>query len=145
MPWSAPAPGHRRLSRFTTGRRALRAGATATTVAAMLCTYIVVVVTRADAAETLLSQGKPTTASSTENVGTPASNATDGNAGTNNDSAPFYPANYNLDNLISVAATTNDDARASFSKRCLLVSSCNASRDMTLMLTGRSSDSCVAR
>jgi subtilisin family serine protease len=38
-----------------------------------------------------------------------------GNAGTNNDSAPFYPANYNLDNLISVAATNNDDARASFS------------------------------
>ncbi len=50
MSWSAPAPGHRRLSRFTTGRRALRAGAIATAVAAMLCTYIVVVVTRADAA-----------------------------------------------------------------------------------------------
>ncbi|MEV0565109.1 discoidin domain-containing protein [Dactylosporangium sp. NPDC050588] len=48
----------------------------------MLCTYIVLVVTRADAAETLLSQGKPTTASSTENAGSPASNATDGNTGT---------------------------------------------------------------
>jgi hypothetical protein len=31
---------------------------------------------------TLLSQGRPTTASSTENAGTPASNATDGNTGT---------------------------------------------------------------
>ncbi|HEY3246246.1 MAG TPA: S8 family serine peptidase, partial [Phycisphaerae bacterium] len=38
-----------------------------------------------------------------------------GNNGTNNDSAPFYPASYNLDNIISVAATDNDDHRASFS------------------------------
>jgi subtilisin family serine protease len=38
-----------------------------------------------------------------------------GNAGTNNDSSPFYPANYNLDNVISVAATDNRDALASFS------------------------------
>jgi hypothetical protein len=36
----------------------------------------------ANAIGTLLSQGKPTTASSTENAGTPASYATDGNAGT---------------------------------------------------------------
>ena len=77
MSWSAPAPGHRRLSRSTTGRRALRAGAIATAVAAMLCTYIVVVVTRADAAETLLSQGKPTTASTTD-PSYPPECATDG-------------------------------------------------------------------
>ncbi|MBK7642837.1 MAG: S8 family serine peptidase [Planctomycetes bacterium] len=38
-----------------------------------------------------------------------------GNNGTNNDSSAFYPANYNLDNLISVAATDNNDGRASFS------------------------------
>jgi beta-glucosidase len=37
---------------------------------------------RAQAATTLLSQGQPTTASSTENAGTPASAATDGNTGT---------------------------------------------------------------
>ncbi|WFF05063.1 discoidin domain-containing protein [Micromonospora sp. WMMD1076] len=36
----------------------------------------------ARAADPLLSQGRPTTASSTENAGTPASNATDGNSGT---------------------------------------------------------------
>jgi hypothetical protein len=36
----------------------------------------------ARAASTLLSQGKPTTASSTENAGTPAGSATDGNTGT---------------------------------------------------------------
>lgn len=34
------------------------------------------------AASVLLSQGKPTTASSTENAGTPATSATDGDAGT---------------------------------------------------------------
>ncbi len=38
-----------------------------------------------------------------------------GNAGTNNDASPFYPASYNLDNLISVASTTNNDTRSSFS------------------------------
>jgi hypothetical protein len=36
----------------------------------------------ANAADSLLSQGKVTTASSTENAGTPAANATDGNTGT---------------------------------------------------------------
>ena len=36
----------------------------------------------AGAASTLLSQGKPTTASSVENGGTVAANATDGNTGT---------------------------------------------------------------
>ena len=38
--------------------------------------------TAAQAASTLLSQGQPTTASSTENAGTPAADATDGNTGT---------------------------------------------------------------
>ncbi|MCL4741625.1 MAG: S8 family serine peptidase [Phycisphaerales bacterium] len=38
-----------------------------------------------------------------------------GNAGTNNDSSPFYPASYNLDNIVSVAATDNRDALAGFS------------------------------
>ncbi|WP_042395228.1 discoidin domain-containing protein, partial [Streptacidiphilus carbonis] len=36
----------------------------------------------AHAADTLLSQGRTTTASSTENAGTPAADATDGNTGT---------------------------------------------------------------
>ncbi len=38
-----------------------------------------------------------------------------GNNGTNNDTTPFYPASYSAPNLISVAATTSSDARASFS------------------------------
>jgi hypothetical protein len=52
---------------------------------AVLCVAIYIVVITgppAHAAATLLSQGKPTTTSSTENAGTPASNATDGNTAT---------------------------------------------------------------
>jgi subtilisin family serine protease len=38
-----------------------------------------------------------------------------GNSGSNNDTNPFYPASYNALNVISVAATDNTDAKASFS------------------------------
>jgi len=38
-----------------------------------------------------------------------------GNDGRNNDSTPSYPGSYNLDNIISVAATDNRDGLASFS------------------------------
>jgi len=38
-----------------------------------------------------------------------------GNAGTNNDVAPQYPASYDLDNVISVGASTASDQLASFS------------------------------
>ena len=38
-----------------------------------------------------------------------------GNDGTNNDAAPHYPSNYQVDNVISVAAYTNQDSLASFS------------------------------
>src|SRR5437867_6255085 len=38
-----------------------------------------------------------------------------GNSALDNDTASFYPANYYLPNIISVAATTSTDARASFS------------------------------
>lgn len=38
-----------------------------------------------------------------------------GNAGTNNDSAPMYPSNYSVPNVLSVAATTDSDYKASFS------------------------------
>ncbi|KAA5540912.1 S8 family serine peptidase [Roseiconus nitratireducens] len=44
--------------------------------------------------------------------------AGNGNAfgfGQDNDSNPFYPASYDLDNIISVAATDHNDARATFS------------------------------
>jgi hypothetical protein len=53
-------------------------------VVALLAGYLTMVVTAntANAADTLLSQGKTATASSTENAGTPASAAVDGNTGT---------------------------------------------------------------
>jgi VCBS repeat-containing protein len=38
-----------------------------------------------------------------------------GNDGSNNDTFPFYPAGFNLPNIISVAATDHNDALASFS------------------------------
>ena len=38
-----------------------------------------------------------------------------GNESNNNDSFPFFPASYNLDNIISVAATDHNDNLASFS------------------------------
>lgn len=38
-----------------------------------------------------------------------------GNESSNNDSFPTYPANYEVDNLISVAASTESDSRAGFS------------------------------
>ncbi len=38
-----------------------------------------------------------------------------GNNGTNNDATPTYPANYSVPNVISVAATTSSDVKASFS------------------------------
>ena len=47
-----------------------------------LAAYAIVAPTAAHAADSLLSQGKATTASSQENAGTPASDATDGNTGT---------------------------------------------------------------
>jgi subtilisin family serine protease len=38
-----------------------------------------------------------------------------GNAGSNNDSFPFFPASYDLDNIVAVAATDHNDNLASFS------------------------------
>ena len=69
-----PSRAHRHLPR----RIAVAA------VSALLFTIYLVAssATGAHAADTLLSQGKPATASSTENAGTPASAAVDGNTGT---------------------------------------------------------------
>ncbi len=41
--------------------------------------------------------------------------AASGNSGTNNDTRPHYPSNYDVPNVISVAATTAQDTLASFS------------------------------
>ncbi|MET8147767.1 DUF1996 domain-containing protein [Actinoplanes sp. NPDC049668] len=54
----------------------------AAAVAAVLTTYVVAAQSSASAADPLLSQGRPATASSTESAAFPAANAVDGNAGT---------------------------------------------------------------
>lgn len=51
-------------------------------VGALLASYVAIVSTSASAADTLLSHGKPATASSVENAGTSASAAVDGDLGT---------------------------------------------------------------
>ncbi|GGK80164.1 galactose-binding domain-containing protein [Mangrovihabitans endophyticus] len=61
------------------GRRRL---ALAAGIAGLLGTYLVATVARADAAEVIVSQGKPVTASSVEWEGTPAAAAVDGDTGT---------------------------------------------------------------
>nr|BFE68977.1 hypothetical protein GCM10020092_022780 [Actinoplanes digitatis] len=54
----------------------------AAAVVAVLTTYVVAAQSSASAADPLLSQGRPATASSTESAAFPASNAVDGNPGT---------------------------------------------------------------
>ncbi|MFR9781098.1 discoidin domain-containing protein, partial [Micromonospora sp. MS34] len=73
MPTTPPLPPPRR-------RRRLAAMATA--LLALLAAYLTAPVPPATAAGSLLSQGRPTTASSTENAAFPASAATDGDPGT---------------------------------------------------------------
>src|SRR5262245_33077566 len=63
-------------------RRRIHVLALIVAVAALMIGYAVAVAGSAEAAVTLLSQGKPATASSTENAGTAAGNAVDGNTGT---------------------------------------------------------------
>jgi beta-glucosidase-like glycosyl hydrolase len=63
----------------------------ASAIVLILLTWLVVAVEPARAAATLLSQGRPATASSVENAGTPASDAVDGNTGTRWSSAYSDP------------------------------------------------------
>ncbi|MGC9665148.1 discoidin domain-containing protein [Planosporangium sp. 12N6] len=63
-------------------RRSAYLLAVVTAALALVACYVVTATPWANAATTLLSQGKPATASSTENGGTPASAAVDGNTGT---------------------------------------------------------------
>ncbi len=88
-------------------RRALRTRtALAVTAAVVVLTgYLAVTTLSANAAATLLSQGKPATASSTENAGTPASAAVDGNTGTRWSSAFTDPQWIQID-LGSTATIT---------------------------------------
>jgi hypothetical protein len=84
------------------GRR-LAALAGAALVAA--ATYLTIGAAPASAAETLLSQGRPVTASSTESIAFPAAAAVDGNAGTRWSSAFSDPQWIQVDLGASVALT----------------------------------------
>ncbi|MDQ1658327.1 MAG: hypothetical protein QOD41_3410, partial [Cryptosporangiaceae bacterium] len=88
----APRPARSRPwgSRPLRSRRA-RAAILAAALAALLSTYAAAQVSAARAADSLLSQGRPATASSTESAGTPASSAVDGDAGTRWSSAYSDP------------------------------------------------------
>jgi hypothetical protein len=83
-----PPPARRRRARLTTAVGALPA---------LLGAYLVVVATPAGAADALLSQGKPVTASSIESVAFPATAAVDGNTGTRWSSAFSDPQRLPVD------------------------------------------------
>src|SRR5690349_18519084 len=72
----------RQRSRFHPTRRALTAVLSALVLVVACVVAAAAVSAPATAAAALLSQGKTATASSTENAGTPASAAVDGNTGT---------------------------------------------------------------
>ncbi|GAA0904631.1 discoidin domain-containing protein [Virgisporangium aurantiacum] len=80
-----------------------RLPALAATLLLAVATYLVAAAPPAAAAEVLLSQGKPATASSTENAASPATAAVDGNAGTRWSSAFSDPQWIQVD--LGVAAT----------------------------------------
>ncbi|MBE1491837.1 discoidin domain-containing protein [Plantactinospora soyae] len=84
---SALSPPHVRPQWLSRWRALTLSG----TILALLGGYLAVTGTSADAAETLLSQGRAATASSTESAATPASAAVDGNAGTRWSSAFAEP------------------------------------------------------
>ncbi|WP_435818703.1 discoidin domain-containing protein [Kitasatospora cineracea] len=92
-PGSAPAP-RRTVSTLWTAALA---------VLALLTTLLVAGTPAAQAAPTLLSQGRPATASSAENAGTPASAAVDGDNGTRWSSAAADPQWLQVD--LGAAAT----------------------------------------
>jgi beta-glucanase (GH16 family) len=93
----------RSLNTFGPPARRLAGLAGAVLLAAV--TYVTVVATPAVAAESLLSQGKPATASSTESIAFPASAAVDGNAGTRWSSAFSDPQWIRVDLGATVALT----------------------------------------
>src|SRR5689334_24711422 len=123
-----PTPSRR--SRRT--RLFLSAGA----VLAILTGYFVYTLLPANAATTLLSQGKPTTASSTENAGTPATNATDGNTGTRWSSAFSDPQWLQVD--LGVTASISQvvlNWQAAYAKAFQIQTSTNGSTWTTIYST----------
>ncbi|GAA4604079.1 hypothetical protein BJY16_004856 [Actinoplanes octamycinicus] len=103
---------------------------------AVLATYVLVAATAASAADTLLSQGKSVTASSTESAAFPAANAVDGNVGTRWSSAFSDPQWLQVDLGASATITSvTIDWEAAYAKSFTLQSSANGSSWTTLYST----------
>ncbi|GGN09898.1 hypothetical protein FHR83_003236 [Actinoplanes campanulatus] len=112
--------------------RRLFAGA----VAAVLATYLIITATSASAADTLLSQGKPATASSVESAAFPASNAVDGNLGTRWSSAFSDPQWLQVD--LGASATITSivlDWESAYARSFSVKASANAQSWTTLYST----------
>jgi glucose/arabinose dehydrogenase len=90
---------------FVRALRRPRHALLALALSALVAGSLAVVTQAADAADTLLSQGRPATASSVENAGTPASAAVDGNAGTRWSSAFSDPQWLRVDLGASASVT----------------------------------------
>lgn len=89
---SPAAPVSHGTGRRTPGSRPVTRGVVAAMATALAATLLAFVpAAKAEAAPVLLSQGKPVTASSEENYGTPATAAVDGNANTRWSSAASDP------------------------------------------------------
>ena len=108
----------------------------AAAAAASLLTTLVFTATRADAADGLLSQGRPATASSSESAAFPASNAVDGNRGTRWSSAFSDPQWLQVD--LGASATLSSvvlDWESAYARTFTIRSSANGSSWTTLNTT----------
>src|SRR5918997_1873652 len=108
----------------------------AAATAALLATALLVTANRADAADGLLSQGRPATASSTESAAFPASNAVDGNTGTRWSSAFSDPQWLQVD--LGATATLSSvvlDWEAAYARAFSIKASANGSSWTTLSTT----------
>jgi hypothetical protein len=108
----------------------------AVAAAALLGTYLVVAATSASAADGLISQGRPATASSTESAAFPAANAVDGNAGTRWSSAFSDPQWLQVD--LGASATLSSvvlDWEAAYARNFTIRASANGSSWTTLNTT----------
>ncbi|MEV6862179.1 DUF1996 domain-containing protein [Streptosporangium subroseum] len=118
------------------GRRRLRLAVMMGALAALVAGSLTVVTGQASAAETPLSQGRPVSASSTENGGSPASSAVDGNLGTRWASAFSDPQWLQVD--LGAAATINSvvlNWEAAYASAFTIQTSANGSTWTTIHTT----------
>jgi len=126
------------MSRYAlAGRTRLRTLVLGVALTALLGTLLTIqALQTADAAETPLSQGRPATASSTENGGTPASAAVDGNLGTRWSSAFSDPQWLQVD--LGAPATINRVVitwEAAYAKNFTIQTSANGTSWTTINTT----------